>query len=551
MALATRTVVGTVKLADGTTAASGTVTFTPNTPLAATLDAQLIPARPISVALSATGAFTTSLVCTDAAGVSPSGWAYTMVVRALGDAARVYTVLIPAGAGSLDMATVTPMASAPALVLYVLAASVGQVGGPAGPLDGAGKVPSAQIPAGGGGSGVPATAVTSATAYGIAPVVGTGTNYARQDHTHGSPSLGVSGTTAAAGNDSRLSDARTPTVHATTHGSGGSDPVTPAAIGADAAGAATSATSAHVSAADPHGDRAYAVQRANHSGTQLAATISDFNTAVATTAALKASNLSDLANAGTARTNLGLGGAATLAVGTTTGTVAAGDDPRLVAAVTWAATTTYARGQLITWLGFVYQATAAFTSGATFALTNLRMLSAPLIGTVVPVGMYAYAGASANVGSANTLSNNTGRAFPIYIPHDVTLTRIGAEVVTIGQAGSKYRLAIYADTGGFLPGTLVLDAGQIAGDVAGFAELTISQFLSAGVYWLEGTVQLGATTQPTMRTFVPAAPSPVFTSAPSGGAGGFFESTVISGAPPATFTVNGTTGTVPRIHLKA
>lgn len=43
---------------------------------------------------------------------------------------------------------------------------------------------------------------------------------------------GATAGTAAEGNDSRLSNARTPTAHASTHASGGSDPLTPAAIGA-------------------------------------------------------------------------------------------------------------------------------------------------------------------------------------------------------------------------------------------------------------------------------------------------------------------------------
>lgn len=44
--------------------------------------------------------------------------------------------------------------------------------------------------------------------------------------------LGTTSSTVTVGNDSRLSDSRTPTAHATSHASGGSDPVTPAAIGA-------------------------------------------------------------------------------------------------------------------------------------------------------------------------------------------------------------------------------------------------------------------------------------------------------------------------------
>lgn len=76
-------------------------------------------------------------------------------------------------------------------------------------------------------------------------------------------------------------------------------------VGADPEGTADAAVAAHAVADDPHGDRAYA-------DTKLG----------------KSSNLGDLADTSTARSNLGLGTSATRAVGTTEGTVAAGDDAR-------------------------------------------------------------------------------------------------------------------------------------------------------------------------------------------------------------------------------
>lgn len=78
---------------------------------------------------------------------------------------------------------------------------------------------------------------------------------ANKDGSAATPSmrtLGTGATQAAAGNDPRLSDARAPTTHAASHATGGGDPLTPAAIGAEVAGAASAAVAAHVALPDPH-----------------------------------------------------------------------------------------------------------------------------------------------------------------------------------------------------------------------------------------------------------------------------------------------------------
>lgn len=76
----------------------------------------------------------------------------------------------------------------------------------------------------------------------------------------------------------------------------------------------------------------------------------------------------------------------------------------------------------------------------------------------------------------------------ILVSHARTFIRIGCEVTTAGGAGSKIRLAIYNATldsnNQFTPGTLVLDAGTVTADSIALKQITISQTLAPGYYFL-------------------------------------------------------------------
>lgn len=244
-------------------------------------------------------------------------------------------------------------------------------------------------------------------------------------------------------------------------------------VGADAAGTAASSMSSHTGAADPHSQYALSsslgtLATANAAtppalgGTTPAAgaftalsastslllpngapatPLSRMLYAVADTMRYRdstnterlllnaADNLVNLSNTATARTNLGLGNSATRDVGTTAGTVAAGDDPRMAANL-------YAVGN---WIAPV---DAAYQAGSAIAINTI---------TLIPFIVY--------------------RRCTV----DTALVR-----VTTAVASSVFDLAIYSSNAGNPTGlplsTVIGLAGSIATTVSGAVSLTLEPY---------------------------------------------------------------------------
>jgi hypothetical protein len=182
---------------------------------------------------------------------------------------------------------------------------------------------------------------------------------------------------------------------------------------------------------------------------------------------------------------------------------------------------------------------------------DIGQTGAPTQGTMQS-GLYYFTGSvSTTTGSS---PNGQMRVSPFIIPNPVTLARIGAEVTTIGDAGSKLRLGIYADAGGN-PGALIVDAGQIAGDSVSVQELTINVTLSPGVYWAAVVTQSVTTTAPNLRTVANwTPPVPIFTGntiPPAASAVYGLSMTGVTAALPGTFSNSGgAVGVMPRTFVK-
>jgi hypothetical protein len=100
----------------------------------------------------------------------------------------------------------------------------------------------------------------------------------------------------------------------------------------------------------------------------------------------------------------------------------------------------------------------------------------------------------ANAGFTNLL--NTIRYVPVYIDQDITVTRLGINVVTAAAAGNTCRLAIYSnDSATCQPLNRLVDSGTLALDATGAKSVTgLSVALTKGLYWFAINASIGSGT---------------------------------------------------------
>lgn len=190
-----------------------------------------------------------------------------------------------------------------------------------------------------------------------------------------------------------------------------------------------------------------------------------------------------------------------------------------------------------------------------YAKDHTNLPGAALYGMPFQSGRYYFLPNWTAATTSATLGNQTVRATPFWVPNLCTVSELDAEVTVVGQAASTFRIGIYGDDGTGRPGSLVLDAGTIAGDAVAVGAITgLSTVLAPGVYWIAGCVQGAGTTQPTMRTVNPLGIAPNLdagTVRPTAGATVVARSmTGVAGALPATWTDAGTAGSVARFTAK-
>ena len=156
-------------------------------------------------------------------------------------------------------------------------------------------------------------------------------------------------------------------------------------------------------------------------------------------------NLSDLASAVTARSNLGLGGAATLNVGAGAGTIAAGNDVRIAGALQ-ASAIPAASGQLLGGSGSAGAATAiSVGSGLSISGGTLSATSTVPVASTSALGGVKSDGNTVQIAADGTLSVVSA---PVTALTDISSGNLGgpalSDVDTLNRGGVDYRTTLSA-----------------------------------------------------------------------------------------------------------
>lgn len=138
--------------------------------------------------------------------------------------------------------------------------------------------------------------------------------------------------------------------------------------------------------------------------------------------------------------------------------------------------------------------TSNFTDASSMATNHAAHHNAlaAAVNSLIPrrvSGRY-YDGALYSNAGGTTPMSGTLYYQPFVVPEAITVDRICIEV-TAATASTNAYLGIYSDDGTIKPGALLLNAGSVDTGTTGVKELTISQALPVGWYWLVALVGAG------------------------------------------------------------
>ncbi len=338
---------------------------------------------------------------------------------------------------------------------------------------------------------------------------------ANTSHTHAIGDLpvassGTSNTTQVVrADDSRLSNSRTPTAHASTHATAGSDPIAPADIGAATAGhthtnAVASGAAGFLSGSDKakldgvasgataNSSDAFLLSRSNHTGTQPLSAISNAGTAAAL-------NVPASGNAASGEVVKGNDTRLSDARAPTAHTHAASDVTNFSEAVDDRVAALLTAGTNVS-LSY-NDAAGTLTINATADGGGGGGSSAPASGA--RSGYYLFPGLG--IVQAQTIhlqyTWNTLLFTPWYVATPMTIDQIGFEVTSAASSGGKARVGIYSATTTWDADELIEATEEIAVDSTGVKLLSVDIDLPAGRY-IACLLQSAVDNAATVRSYI-------------------------------------------------